>query len=59
MGRRGHSKEVARAILFLSSEGLAQYITGATLVVDGGYLSSLTPEGMNPISIPRPDDPDS
>lgn len=35
MGRRGHPEEVAGAILFLLSD-LSSYITGQTLLVDGG-----------------------
>jgi 3-oxoacyl-[acyl-carrier protein] reductase len=36
MGRWGESREIADAILFLSSSA-ATFITGHTLVVDGGY----------------------
>jgi NAD(P)-dependent dehydrogenase (short-subunit alcohol dehydrogenase family) len=36
VGRRGLPEEVARPILFLCSDE-ASYITGATLMVDGGY----------------------
>ncbi len=35
MGRWGEPEEVANAIVFLASD-LASYITGQTLVVDGG-----------------------
>ncbi len=37
IGRMGEPDEVARVVLFLAS-GLADYITGETIVVDGGYL---------------------
>jgi len=39
LGRDGKPEEVANAISFLLSER-ASFITGATLVVDGGYTSS-------------------
>jgi NAD(P)-dependent dehydrogenase (short-subunit alcohol dehydrogenase family) len=38
LGRAGTSEEVARAVLFLASES-ASFITGTTLVVDGGGLA--------------------
>jgi NAD(P)-dependent dehydrogenase (short-subunit alcohol dehydrogenase family) len=37
MGRIGRSEEVADAIVYLASP-LSSFITGATLVVDGGML---------------------
>ncbi len=37
MGRPGDSQDVANAVLFLASD-MAGYITGTTLVVDGGML---------------------
>ncbi len=37
--RMGEPDDVARAVLFLASP-MADYITGATLLVDGGYLLS-------------------
>ena len=37
MRRVGEPAEIARAILFLASEGCA-FMTGATLVVDGGQI---------------------
>lgn len=43
LGRMGEPSEVAEAILFLSSDR-ASFITGAELMVDGGY-SALGPEG--------------
>jgi len=39
LGRGGEAIEVARASVFLAS-GLASYITGATLFVDGGQMAS-------------------
>lgn len=36
-GRMGKSEDIAQAVLFLASEQ-ADYITGQTLVVDGGYI---------------------
>ncbi len=36
LGRAGQSREVAHAILFLASDE-ASYVTGASLMVDGGY----------------------
>ena len=38
VGRFGRREEVARAILFLASDE-ASYITGTTLVVDGGLTA--------------------
>jgi NAD(P)-dependent dehydrogenase (short-subunit alcohol dehydrogenase family) len=38
LGRRGRPEEVGRAIAFLASDD-ASFISGATLIVDGGFLS--------------------
>lgn len=55
LGRRGWPDEVAGPILFLCSD-LASYITGSTIVVDGGYLTNLTPDlGVAPITENDPD----
>lgn len=48
LGRRGHPHEVAEPILFLASD-MASYITGSTLLVDGGYLSNITPDFGGPV----------
>jgi NAD(P)-dependent dehydrogenase (short-subunit alcohol dehydrogenase family) len=39
MGRFGKTEELVGAALFLSSDG-ASFVTGQTLVVDGGFLAS-------------------
>ena len=39
LGRGGQPREVANAILFLAS-GAASFITGATLLVDGGQMAT-------------------
>jgi NAD(P)-dependent dehydrogenase (short-subunit alcohol dehydrogenase family) len=39
LGRGGEPEEVAQAVMFLASD-LASYITGTTLVVDGGQMAS-------------------
>ena len=39
LGRMGDPDDIAKAVLFLASRA-ADYVTGSTLVVDGGYLLS-------------------
>jgi len=37
LGREGRYDEVARAVLFLADSAESSYITGASLVIDGGF----------------------
>ena len=38
LGRIGRPDEVARTVVYLASD-VSSYVTGTTIVVDGGYLS--------------------
>ncbi|HEY6355891.1 MAG TPA: SDR family oxidoreductase [Burkholderiaceae bacterium] len=37
LGRHGRPDDIARGVLFAAS-GLAEFVTGTAIVVDGGYL---------------------
>lgn len=39
LGRAGQPEEVSRLVLFLASEA-SSYITGSTLIIDGGWLAT-------------------
>jgi NAD(P)-dependent dehydrogenase (short-subunit alcohol dehydrogenase family) len=57
MGRMGQPEDIGNAVLFLSS-GLARYITGHTLLVDGGLtaglaLGTIKPDAPPPSSAAR------
>ncbi|HXO47729.1 MAG TPA: SDR family oxidoreductase, partial [Mycobacterium sp.] len=55
MGRRGRPEEIAGAILFLLSD-LSSYITGQTLLVDGGLDLKWTHLGADNTSLFLKDD---
>jgi NAD(P)-dependent dehydrogenase (short-subunit alcohol dehydrogenase family) len=44
LGRIGRPDEIARSILFLASNDQASFITGQTLIVDGGATARLSTE---------------
>jgi NAD(P)-dependent dehydrogenase (short-subunit alcohol dehydrogenase family) len=45
LGRAAHAEEMARVIAFLASED-ASYVTGASLLVDGGLLLASGPQSL-------------
>jgi NAD(P)-dependent dehydrogenase (short-subunit alcohol dehydrogenase family) len=51
MGRMGLPEDIGDAVLFLSS-GLARYITGHTLLVDGGLTAGLALGTIKPDAPP-------
>ena len=39
MGRFGEPRELAGAAVFLASENASSFVTGADLIIDGGFLA--------------------
>jgi NAD(P)-dependent dehydrogenase (short-subunit alcohol dehydrogenase family) len=51
MGRMGQPEDIGNAVLFLTS-GLARYITGHTLIVDGGLTAGFALGTIKPDAPP-------
>jgi NAD(P)-dependent dehydrogenase (short-subunit alcohol dehydrogenase family) len=47
LGRLAEPREVARVVAFLASDD-ASYLTGSSVLVDGGWLADGGWEGMSP-----------
>jgi 3-oxoacyl-[acyl-carrier protein] reductase len=56
VGRWGTAEEIARTIATLAGDD-ARYITGTTIVADGGWLHSLFPHRLKKRMHPSPSDP--
>jgi len=44
LGRIGKSKEIAKAIYFLTDNNKSSFITGQSLIMDGGAMAQLSTE---------------